>query len=49
MSLSVGTVLGYRKSLYRKIGVHCRSAAISYARQSNMSAHSEAMAIESLQ
>ncbi len=32
MSISVGTVLGYRKSLYRKIGVNCRSAAISVAR-----------------
>ena len=32
MSLSLGTVLGYRKNLYRKIGVNSRSAAISFAR-----------------
>ncbi|ARR56026.1 helix-turn-helix transcriptional regulator [Rhizorhabdus wittichii DC-6] len=49
MSLSVGTVLGYRKSLYRKIGVNCRSAAISYARQSNIAAYADAVEVESLQ
>lgn len=32
LSLSIGTVLGYRKNLYRKIGVNNRSAAISFAR-----------------
>lgn len=41
LDLSLGTVLGYRKSLYRKIGVNRRSAAISFARQTGLRVEAE--------